>query len=70
MMDDEVQFLTDEIRRMQNMLLEMSLNQNLMSIDLKYLGESENRNFESLVNKIDNLDRSLMELKSLIRNNQ
>lgn len=70
MMDDEVQFLTDEIRRMQNMLLEMSLNQNLMSIDLKYLGESENRNFESLVNKIDNIDRSLMELKSLIRNNQ
>lgn len=65
-MNVNVQFLNDEIRALQNMLIEMKLNQGLMSIDLKYLRKSEDRNFERLENKIENIDKSLIEIKNLI----
>lgn len=65
-MNVNVQFLNDEIRALQNMLIEMRLNQGLMSIDLKYLRKSEDRNFERLENKIENIDKSLIEIKNLI----
>lgn len=65
-MNVNVQFLNDEIRALQNMLIEMRLNQGLMSIDLKYLRKSEDRNFERLENKIGEIDKSLIEIKNLI----
>lgn len=65
-MNVNVQFLNDEIRALQNMLIEMRLNQGLMSIDLKYLRKSEDRNFERLENKIEEIDKSLIEIKNLI----
>lgn len=65
-MNVNVQFLNDEIRALQNMLIEMRLNQGLMSIDLKYLRKSEDRNFERLENKIEEIDKSLIEIKNLV----
>lgn len=65
-MNVNVQFLNDEIRALQNMLIEMRLDQGLMSIDLKYLRKSEDRNFERLENKIEEIDKSLIEIKNLI----
>lgn len=69
-MNENIQFLNEQIRSLQNMLIEMRLDQDLMSIDLKYLRKSEDRNFERLENKINNLDKSLIEIKNLIRNIQ
>ncbi|MHD0396722.1 hypothetical protein ACY2DA_02420 [Staphylococcus simulans] len=66
-MNDNVQFLTDEITRLQNMLMKMELNQSLMSVDLKYLRKSEDRNFERINNKINRIEKSLIEIKELIR---
>ena len=69
-MNENIQFLNEQIRSLQNMLIEMRLDQGLMSIDLKYLRKFEDRNFERLENKINNLDKSLIEIKNLIRNIQ
>ncbi|RIN46624.1 hypothetical protein BU049_04885 [Staphylococcus simulans] len=69
-MNENIQFLNEQIRSLQNMLIEMRLDQGLMSIDLKYLRKSEDRNFERLENKINNLDKSLIKIKNLIRNIQ
>lgn len=67
-MNDNVQFLTDEITRLQNMLMKVELNQSLMSVDLKYHGKSEDRNFERIENKIKRIEKILIEIKELIRN--